>query len=202
MHKLRTQKIIGIVFLLATLMSANILFAGDRQKNLSSLEQLNTQGAFRVYARGTSYHSGDSDSAAGKTSSLTKIDDVKGRDLECIAVDNSLIPYGSVIIGRDKHGQEIIGVAVDTGSAVKSRKAAKQLAKKLGYPKDSPEAKAPVLDFHSRTDMTHYWDHFIVIPYIGPDFKFSLSKKEKLAYLDEVKKQYVDKTPTRLLASL
>lgn len=195
------QKIIGVIFLLITINAASIA-AGDQQKNNSTFEQLNTQKAFKVYARGTSYHSDDSDSAAGKTSSLTKINDVKGRDLECIAVDNSLIPYGSVIIGRDKHGQEIIGVAVDTGSAVKSRKAAKQLAKKLGYPKDSPEAQAPVLDFHSRTDMTHYWDHFIVIPYTGPDFKFSLSKKEKLAYLDEVKKQYVDKTPTRLLASL
>lgn len=183
-------------------MSANNLFAGDRQKNLSSIEQLNTRNTFKVYARGTSYSDGDSDSAAGKTASLVPIKEIKKRELECVAVDNQLIPYGSVIIGRNKDGQEIVGVAVDTGSAVKSRKASKQLAKKLGYADNSPEAKAPVLDFHSSGDMTHYWDYFIVIPYTGPDFKRELSKAEKLAHLDEVKKQYVDKTPTRLLASL
>ncbi len=201
MHTKDIQKIIGVIFLLITI-SVTHEVASGQQKNNSTFEQLNIKGAFKVYARGTSYHSGDAESAAGKTSSLIKINDVKKLDLECIAVDNKLIPYGSVIIGRNKSGQEIVGVAVDTGSAVKSRKAAIKLANKLGYSKDSKEAKAPVLDFHSRLDMTHYWDHFIVIPYNGPDFKFGLNTREKLEYLNSVKKQFVDKSPKHLLTSL
>lgn len=197
MNKQRIQQIIGIVFLLATLMSANNLFAGDRQKNLSSIEQLNTRGAFKIYTRNTSYPDSENNIAAA----LVAIHEVKSRGLECIAVDNQLIPYGSVIIGRSKQGRDFVGVAVDTGPWVKERKAAIRLAKKLGYADNSPEAKAPVFDFHKNPNL-HYWDYFIVIPYIGPDFKFKLDKAKRLAHLDEIKKQFVDKTPTHLLASL
>lgn len=201
MNTQRIQKIFGVIFLLATL-SADTIFAGDRQKNNSILEQLNTKETFTVYARGTSYPpNADSDTKKGKTSSLIPIKTVRGLGFLCIAVDPRLIPYGSVIVGRDKNGNKIIGVAVDTGGDVKNRKAARVLALKNGFSKDSPEYKAPVLDFYSSTgDITKYWDSFTVIPYQGPDFKSEMDQHEKIAYLKAVKEKYLDNP--QLLASL
>lgn len=194
MNKQRIPQRIGIIFLLITICATNIA-SGQQKNNSTTIDNLKLDRAFKVYTRNTSYPDSDGGSAAA----LVTIKEVKNRGLQCIAVDKNIFPYGSVIVGQDKQGQRIVGVAVDTGPWVIQRKAAKNLAKKLGYSADSREAKAPVFDFHKNPNL-HYWDYFIVIPYTGPDFKFSLSKKEKLAYLDKVKKQFVE-NPSQLLAS-
>ena len=187
MNKKRILKNFGIIFLTFTISAMNI--ASGQQKNNSILDNSKT---FEVYARGTSYLNHDSQSAAGKTASLVPIKIVTDLGLHCIAVDPKIIPYGSVIIGRDKKGKEIIGVAVDTGGAVKSRKASRYLAKIKGFNKNSPEYNAIVLDFYGNKDITHYWDHFTVIPYTGPCFKFDLNLKQKIDHLKHVKDLYND----------
>lgn len=192
MNKQRILKSIGIIFLLITISVETLTGStSGQQKNNSTIEQLNTDETFTVYARGTSYLNCDPDSAAGRTSSLIPIKTVKSLGLQCIAVDPEIIPYGSVIIGRNKNGREIVGVAVDTGGDVKNRKAARMLAIKKGFGKNSPEYKAIVLDFHAHSDITRYWDTFTVIPYQGPDFKFELKSSQRLAHLKAVKEKYL-----------
>ena len=191
MNKQRILKRIGVIFLLITLMSANCLFASGQQKNDSTIENLKVDETFRVYARGTSYNREDSESASGKTAALVKIQDVKKLGLECIAVDPKIIPYGSVIIGYNKAGREIVGVAVDTGGDVKKRRASKILAYIKGFSKDSPEYNAIVLDFHAKSDITKYWDNFTIIPYVGPDFKNDLKQKDKIAHIKAVRDYYL-----------
>lgn len=194
MNKKRMLKNFGIIFLLITICAKDI--ASGQQKNNSILDN---SKSFEVYARGTSYPpNADPDTRKGKTSSLIPIKTVIGLGLHCIAVNPKIIPYGSVIIGRDKNGREIIGVAVDTGGAVKSREAAKGLARMKGFKKDSPEYNAIVLDFYSsKGDITKYWDNFTVIPYRGPDFKFNLNHSEKVNHLKLVKSLYNNgKLPT------
>jgi 3D (Asp-Asp-Asp) domain-containing protein len=66
------------------------------------------------------------------------------------AVDPDVIPYGSVIKMRDQDGNMREFTANDTGGAVRSRKAATDMAENLGYSDDSPEANAPVVDFFAR----------------------------------------------------
>lgn len=197
MNKQRIPQRIGIIFLLITICVLTPMgYASGQQKNHSTT--IDNLKSFEVYARGTSYSNCDADSAAGRTSSLIPIDIVKGLGLQCIAVDPKIIPYGSVIIGQNKKGQEIIGVAVDTGGDVKNRKAARVLAIKKGFDRNSPEYKAIVLDFHSISgDITKYWDTFTVIPYRGPDFKLKLNHREKVNHLKMVKSLYNDgKLPT------
>jgi len=190
MNNKRIPQTIGVIFLLITTSVFSKESASDRQKNHST--QINNSNKVEILARATSYHSGDVDSAQGKTSSLTPISTVKQLGLQAVAVDPNVIPYGSVIIGKNKDGEEIVGVAVDTGSAVVSRKAAKQYARQKGYSENSPESKALVLDFHSSNgDITKAWDNFTVILYKGPDYKFDLNKSEKLEYLKSVRANYL-----------
>lgn len=164
--------------------------ASGQQKN--NPKTIDNKNKVEVLARGTSYNACDPDSAAGKTSSLIPISTVKKLGLQVVAVDPSKIPYGSIIIGKNKDGERIVGVAVDTGSAVKSRKAAKNYALAKGYDKDSPEYKALVFDFHSKSgDITKAWDNFIVVLYTGPEFKFDLKNSEKIQYLKYVQKTYL-----------
>lgn len=190
MNNKRILQTIGVIFLLITTSVFSTESTSDQQKNHSTT--IDNKNKVEVLARGTSYHSEDSESAAGKTSSLIPISTVKKLGLQVVAVDPDKIPYGSIIIGKNKSGQKIVGVAVDTGSAVKSRKAARGYALLKGYNKNSPEYKALVFDFHSKNgDITKSWDNFIVVLYTGPEFKFDLKNSEKIQYLKYVRNKYL-----------
>lgn len=190
MNNKRILKSIGVIFLLITTSAYSKESTSDQQKN--NPKTIDNKNKVEVLARGTSYNACDPESAAGKTSSLIPISTVKKLGLQVVAVDPDKIPYGSVIIGKNKEGERIVGVAVDTGSAVKSRKAAKNYALAKGYDKDSPEYKALVFDFHSKNgDITKAWDNFIVVLYTGPEFKFDLNNSEKIQYLQYVRNKYL-----------
>jgi 3D (Asp-Asp-Asp) domain-containing protein len=184
---------IGVIFLLITTSVISHGDTSDQQKNHSTT--IDNLKRIEVFARGTAYPpNADPETADGKTASLIPIKKVIDLGLECIAVDPRVIPYGSFIIGKDKDGNTIQGVAVDTGGAVKSRQAAINLAEKKGYDEDSPQAKALVLDFYSdKGEITKAWDTFTVIVYKGPCFKFDLNQSEKLKHIIMMKAVYGEK---------
>ncbi len=191
MNKQSILKTIGVIFLTITTSVFSTETASDEQKNNPKTID-NKKNKIEVLARGTSYNACDPESAAGKTSSLISISTVKQLGLQVVAVDPNKIPYGSIIIGKNKQGEKIVGVALDTGSAVKSGKAAKNYALAKGYDKNSPEYKALVFDFHSKSgDITKAWDNFIVVLYTGPEFKFDLKNSEKIKYLQYVRNKYL-----------
>jgi 3D (Asp-Asp-Asp) domain-containing protein len=190
MNNKRILQTIGIIFLLITTSAFSKEDTSGQQKNNSTtIENLKQ---VKVFARATAYPpNADSETAEGKTASLIPIKKVTDLGLECIAVDPKVIPYGSFIIGKDKNGNTIQGVAVDTGGSVKSRKAAINLAEKKGYSEDSPQARALVLDFYSdKGEITKAWDTFTVIVYKGPCFKFDLNQSEKLNHIIRMKTLY------------
>ena len=190
MNNKRILQTIGIIFLLITTSAFSRGKASGRQKNNST--KIDNINKVEVLARGTSYNTCDPESAAGKTSTLIPISTVKKLGLQVVAVDPDKIPYGSIIVGKNKEGERIVGVAVDTGSAVKSRKAAKNYALAKGYNKDSPEYKALVFDFYSKSgDITRAWDNFTVFLYTCPEFKFDLNNSEKIEYLKYVSSKYL-----------
>lgn len=190
MNNKRILQTIGIFFILITTSVFSREDTSGQSKNNSTT--IDNKNKVEILARGTSYNASDPDSAAGKTSSLIPISTVKKLGLQVVAVDPDKIPYGSIIIGKNKSGEKIVGVAVDTGSAVKSRKAARGYALTKGYDKNSPEYKALVFDFHSKSgDITKAWDNFIVVLYTGPEFKFDLKNSEKIEYLKYVRKTYL-----------
>lgn len=189
MNNKRILQTIGVIFLTITTCVFSKEKAGDQQKNYPKIDNLKK---IEIFARGTTYSAkADKDTAAGKTASLIKISTVKKLGLQCIAVDKDVIPYGSFIFGYDKNGNYIEGVAVDTGGAVKSRKAAINLAKAKGYSKNSPQAKALVLDFYSnKGEITKNWDTFTVVLYEGPCFKFEMSDSQKVEHVKTMKNIY------------
>jgi 3D (Asp-Asp-Asp) domain-containing protein len=190
MNNKRIPQTIGIFFILITTSVYSKESASGQSKNNSTT--IDNKNKVEMLARGTSYNASDLDSATGKTSSLIPISTVKKLGLQVVAVDPSKIPYGSIIIGKNKSGEKIVGVAVDTGSAVKSRKAAKNYALAKGYDKESPEYNALVFDFHSKSgDITKAWDNFTVVFYTGPEFKFDLKNSEKIQYLKYVQQAYL-----------
>jgi 3D (Asp-Asp-Asp) domain-containing protein len=104
----------------------------------------------KILARVTvywAYGSGTDHWSAKKQSST-------GTRLECgkhAAVDPKVIPYGSKMEVQ-KNGAEVLVKAVDTGSAVKARKAAIAMAK------NEEQKKAPVIDlfFERKSDALNY----------------------------------------------
>lgn len=186
MNNKRILQTIGVIFLLITTCVFSNEKAGDQQKNYPKIDNLKQ---IEIFARGTTYSANaDKDTAAGKTASLIRISTVRNLGLQCIAVDPNIIPYGSFIYGYDKNGNYMEGVAVDTGGAVKKRVAAIKLAKAKGYSKDSPQAKALVLDFYStKGEITKHWDTFTVVLYEGPCFKFEMSNSQRVQHLKMMK---------------
>lgn len=178
MNNKRILQTIGVIFLTLTTSVFSTESASDQQKNHSTtIDNHKTNRAFITYARVTSYKNGDPESRAGKTSSGTPIREITRRGLKCIAVGYG-IPYLSIITFYDNAGQKHVGVAVDTGGAVKSRKAAIKLALARGLGTNSPEYRAPVIDIYASRDMTPEWTNVMVIPYTGPSIT-SLKKDTK-----------------------
>jgi 3D (Asp-Asp-Asp) domain-containing protein len=140
-----------------------------------------------MYVRSTNYHRGearsDADTENGKTASLVNIDTAHALGLGVVAVDPKVIPYGSKVVAPDGK----VYIALDTGSAVVSRAAARKLASIQKLSSNSPEAKAPVLDFYSYRQVGEPWDHVKVIPYTGQTPFKKLKHSEKLAYLKQSK---------------
>lgn len=193
MNKKRILQTIGIFFILITTSVFSRESASGQSKNNSTT--IDNLKSVKIFARGTKYLNDDAESAAGKTASLIPISTVKKLGLQCIAVDPSIIPYGSFIIGKDKYGNDLFGAAVDTGGAVKSCKAAKQYALRKGFGKKSPEYNALVLDLHSSKIITREWDHFTVVIYDGPSFKFKMSQSQRIEHLKMMKKVYMKFQP-------
>lgn len=160
---------VGVIFLLITTSVHSKERASDQQKNHSKpIENLNIGDAFTAYARVTSYCGGDKDTNNGQTSTCTPIEEITARGLKCIAVGHG-IPYLSVITLYDTKGRKHVGVAMDTGGAVKSRKAAKDLALMKGLGKNSREYNAPVIDIYATCDLSSEWTDVTIVPYTGPD---------------------------------
>ena len=120
-------------------------------KNVARKENPTKEGhPKKMLARVTvywAYGSGTDKWSAKKQSST-------GTRLECgqhAAVDPKVIPYGSKLEVQ-KYGKEVVVKAVDTGSAVKKRKAAIAMAR------NEQQRKAPVIDlfFEKKSDALHY----------------------------------------------
>jgi 3D (Asp-Asp-Asp) domain-containing protein len=120
-------------------------------KNIARKEKPTKAGhPKKMLARVTVYwaHGSGTDKWSAKKQSST------GTRLECgqhAAVDPKVIPYGSKLEVQ-KYGREVVVKAVDTGSAVKKRKAAIAMAK------NDQQKKAPVIDlfFEKKSDALHY----------------------------------------------
>ena len=186
----KIQKNIGIIFLLITT-SATQIASGQQKNNPKTIDNLITKKV-EVFARATAYPpNADPETAADKTASTIPISKVISLGLHCIAVDPKKIPYGSFIVGKDKNGNHIEGIAVDTGGAVKSRKAAIRYAELKGYCAESPQSKALVIDFYSdKGEITKAWDTFTVVLYKGPCFKFDMNQAEKVYHIRMMKNLY------------
>lgn len=119
-------------------------------KKVESQIKVTSTKSKRMLARITvywAYGSGTDHWSAKKQSST-------GTKLQCgehAAVDPKVIPYGSKLEVQ-KNGQDLLVKAVDTGSAVKKRKAAIAMAK------NQEQRKAPVIDlfFEKKSDALHY----------------------------------------------
>jgi 3D (Asp-Asp-Asp) domain-containing protein len=184
---MRENRIIdGLVQILAGLLgifflASNQAFSKERVEDKKTHPQ-----AVTVYARSTFYNKDevdcDSDTKKKKTATCINIATVEARGLGVVAVDPSLIPYGSTIIAPNGK----IFIAVDTGGDVRTRKAAKELADIRGFNPKSLEYRAPVLDFYSYRQIGQAWDHFHVIPYREDRPFTDLKQSEKIRYLDMV----------------
>lgn len=129
------------------------IYAAQIQQNISALQksvQVAEIPRKKILARVTTYwaEGGDTDPWSAKNQSSTQT------PLVCLhhaAVDPKVIPYGSTILIQFGTGR-IAVKAVDTGGAVKSRKA----ARKLGL--TPQEQNAPVVDvfFQKKEDAIQY----------------------------------------------
>lgn len=139
-----------------------------------------------MYARSTFYNKDepgcDSDTLKDKTSTCVKISSVTRKGLGVVAVDPRVIPYGSAVIAPDGS----VSIALDTGGDVKDRVAAKELASKKGFSTQSPEYKAPVLDFLAYGQIGSLWDHFIVVPYAQEIPFHKLGSAAKARYIHSI----------------
>lgn len=170
--------------------------ASGQQKNRTQLnnstkkiEHPQPTKRIEVLVRATKYHAterhSDVDTRAGRTSSCTPIKRVEATGLYPVAADTTKFPTGSIVI--NKADPTKVGVVVDTGGAVTSRDAAKELAAQKGLGKNSVEYNAPVLDFYSTTAVSTEWSHFIVVLYDGPRFKGGVPEE----YLRAIFNEYV-----------
>jgi 3D (Asp-Asp-Asp) domain-containing protein len=182
------QKTVGLIFLYITLCVSCVSTpaAGGQQKNQTQKIN-NPTRQIEVLARATKYHKtekhSDPNTRAGKTSTLTPIKRVEKSGLYPIAADCEKFPPGTVVI--NKADPTKVGVVVDTGGAVRSRKAAKELASLRGLGEKSPEYNAPVFDFYSTTAVCGEWSEFIIVFYDGPRFKGGVPEEYLKAVFDE-----------------
>jgi 3D (Asp-Asp-Asp) domain-containing protein len=193
------QKTVGLIFLYITLCVSCVSThaAGGQQKNRTQkvnnstkkIEVKHPQPTKKavMLIRATKYHktekNSDADTIAGKTSTLTPIKRVEDTGLYPVAADCKKFPPGTVVI--NKADPTKVGVVVDTGGAVRSGKAAKELASRRGLGEKSPEYNAPVLDFYSTTAVSGEWSEFIIVFYEGPRFKGGVPEEYLKAVFNE-----------------
>lgn len=136
-----------------------------------------------LLARSTSYNKdeakADEDTKKKNTSTQVKVGTLENLQLGAVAVDPAIIPYGSAVISPEGK----VFIAIDTGSDVKSRKAATEYADTIGLSNSSPEYRAPVLDFYAYGQIGKHFDRFKVIKYSGKTAFASLRSSQKLEYL-------------------
>lgn len=117
-----------------------------------------------IDVRATTYHktepNADRETRRGNSSLGLPLREVGPKTVGSIAIDPKVIPYGSLVIITTKRGDASCFLCVDTGGAVKSRKASIALAKiqKLG----SDWAKRPVIDIYSAKQYDE-WMSVVVI---------------------------------------
>lgn len=143
-----TVKALVATFAAFTIFGGNVI--GEDSKSYNTLL---TQG-FEVCVmdvRVTTYHKtesgSDKETRRGNSSTGLPLREVGPKTVGSIAIDPKVIPYGSLVIVTTKSGAVQRFLCVDTGAWVKSRKAAKLLAKrqKLGQ----SFAERPVIDIYS-----------------------------------------------------
>jgi 3D (Asp-Asp-Asp) domain-containing protein len=114
--------------------------------------------------RATTYHktepNADRETRRGNSSLGLPLREVGPKTVGSIAIDPKVIPYGSLVIITTKRGDASCFLCVDTGGAVKSRKAAKVLAKKQKLGKEM--AGRPVIDIYSTKNYDE-WMSVVVI---------------------------------------
>ena len=143
-----TVKALVATFAAFTTLGGNVM--GEDSKSYNTLL---AQG-FEVCVmdvRATTYHKtepgSDKETRRGNSSTGLPLREVGPKTVGSIAIDPKVIPYGSLVIVTTKSGAVQRFLCVDTGGWVKSRKAAKLLAKreKLGQ----EFAERPVIDIYS-----------------------------------------------------
>lgn len=172
----------------ATQVAKTVLISFKSASHARSEQRIKTQedkskAIATTFARSTFYNkdeaSADWNSKRKVTSTQVNITTLENLKLRAVAVDPSVIPYGSVIVSPSGE----VFVAIDTGGDVKSRKAATEYAALKGLPKASKEYNAPVLDFYSYGQIGQKWDSFKTVRYEGKTSFKNLSQREKLEYL-------------------
>ncbi len=207
MNNKRIPQAIGVIFLLITTSVHSKERASDQQKNHSKqIENSINLGkeSFPLRARVTTYsatetkrvynkktkkyttvNNSDPDTRKGKTATGVNIFKVQEMGLVVFAVDPAIMPWGSVGLFVDNNGNDQVGVAVDTGGNVKSKKAS--------------GGKAPVIDMYTNKAKTPTYHNFKIIKYVGPNFRDKLNDTERLQHLERIKNAFV--TPNRQLAA-
>jgi len=144
-----------------TIFGGNVI--GEVSKSYNTLSK---QG-FEVCVmdvRATTYHktepNADRETRRGNSSMGLPLREVGPKSVGSIAVDPKVIPYGSLVIITTKRGDASCFLCVDTGSAVKSRKASIALAKKQKLGKEM--AGRPVIDIYSTKNYDE-WMSVVVI---------------------------------------
>lgn len=185
-----------IFLLISVTTSATTIASGQQKNHPTSIENLNKTGTI-IKARATKYYAhervwskkkqayvynSDKNTDKGKTAAMDSkhdltINEVRKMGLEVLSVNPSIIPYGSVVLYTDNTGTNKVGVAIDTGSAVKSAKAS--------------GGRVPVIDIYTSKDQTGMYHHFTVVKYHGPNFKMKLTSTERTRHIQKVRDAFV-----------
>jgi 3D (Asp-Asp-Asp) domain-containing protein len=177
------DKKVSLFFILMFVFLAYPAFADSQHEEDKKSQLFATEVKF---VRSTNYcadeKDADSDTKAGRNIAGVSISSLEKTGMGAVAVDPKEIPLGSVIIDND--GKKYL--AIDTGKGVKKKKASVELARKMGFKKDSKEYKAPVCDFYGHRQIGKEWDHFTVMKYVGQKPFLAFSKAEKKQYINYI----------------
>jgi 3D (Asp-Asp-Asp) domain-containing protein len=178
-----TVKALVATFAVFTTIGGNVM--GENNKSYNTLSKQGFEVCV-MNVRATTYHKtepgADRETRRGESSTGVRLTEVKPKVVGSIAIDPKVIPYGSLVIVTTKRGESHLFLCVDTGGAVKSRKASKALAKKQKLGSDW--SKRPVIDIYSAK---HYEDWMTVVvikdknPLASKDSGFRERLKERMS---------------------